>query len=317
MLKFVSLVPKKVRENYYVIDKIKYIDTDTLDIVTKEIKNKPYSFLNEATTRGNLDKDKLVGAEIFMPKGTTEFTDESVLLSAPIDGFGVYTRYYKRIGMSSTNSAVTSLEYTLDLNGECGLRIKAMYIPQICDVIIELLITSQEIHRTNVIYLNRNLIPLNIKSSGSVQLVNVDIIKSTYKYKFDSSPKFLNICSQGNIGFCGYLIENTIQIVHYFKTLSYIPTSEIKFMVLCKKAFYSEDTLVIPETIDYLLYEQIYAPESTSIKNLYICKDKPYTEDFLLNILSSFIDTKYIALLGLDSDKLRDMLLEYINVEFI
>lgn len=86
MLKFVSLVPKKVRENYYVIDKIKYIDTDTLDIVTKEIENKPYSFLNEATTRGNLDKDKLVGAEIFMPKGTTEFTDESVLLSAPIDG---------------------------------------------------------------------------------------------------------------------------------------------------------------------------------------------------------------------------------------
>jgi hypothetical protein len=53
------------------------------------------------------------------------------------------------------------------------------------------------------------------------------------------------------------------------------------------------------------------------MKNLYICKDKPYTEDFLLNILSSFIDTKYIALLGLDSDKLRDMLLEYINVEFI
>lgn len=53
------------------------------------------------------------------------------------------------------------------------------------------------------------------------------------------------------------------------------------------------------------------------MKNPYICKDEPYTEDFLLNILSSFIDTKYIALLGLDSDKLRDMLLEYINVEFI
>ena len=46
MLKFVSLVPKKVRKDYYVIDKIKYIDTDTLDIVTKEIENKPYSFLN-------------------------------------------------------------------------------------------------------------------------------------------------------------------------------------------------------------------------------------------------------------------------------
>lgn len=53
------------------------------------------------------------------------------------------------------------------------------------------------------------------------------------------------------------------------------------------------------------------------MKNLYICKDKPYTEDFLLNILSSFVDTKYIALLCLDVDGLRERLLDYINVEFI
>ena len=43
MFKFVSLVPKKVRKDYYVIDKIKYIDTDTLDILTVDIENKNYS----------------------------------------------------------------------------------------------------------------------------------------------------------------------------------------------------------------------------------------------------------------------------------
>lgn len=65
------------------------------------------------------------------------------------------------------------------------------------------------------------------------------------------------------------------------------------------------------------MYEQIYASEKTDTKSFYICKDKPYTDDFLLNILSSFIDTKYIALLGLDVDGLRERLLDYINVEFI
>jgi len=53
------------------------------------------------------------------------------------------------------------------------------------------------------------------------------------------------------------------------------------------------------------------------MKNLYTCKDKPYTEDFLLNILSSFTDTKYIILLGIDADELVERIIEYINVEFI
>lgn len=317
MLKFVSLVPKKVREDYYVIDKIKYIDTDTLSILTKDIENKDYSFVSYADTYGDLDKYNLVGKEIFMPKSGAELVDGCAILSVPIDGFGVFTRYNKRISISSTGSGVTSIEHTLDLNGQCGIRITGMYIPQICNVIIELLVTSQEIHYTNHIYLNHNLVPLSIKSSGNVQSVKGYDIKLWNRCKYDFSPKFLNICSQGNIGFCGYLIENTLQIVHKFTALDYVPTPSIKFMILCKNAFYSVNTLVIPETIDYLLYEQIHAPEKTDIKNLYICKDKPYTEDFLLNILSSFIDTKYIALLGLDSDKLRDMLLEYINVEFI
>lgn len=43
MFKFVSLVPKQVIEDSYVIDNIKYIDTDTLNILTKDIDNKDYS----------------------------------------------------------------------------------------------------------------------------------------------------------------------------------------------------------------------------------------------------------------------------------
>ena len=91
MLKFVSLVPKKVRKDYYVIDKIKYIDTDTLDLITEQIKNKPYTFLKEAKTRGNLDKDRLVGADIFMPMDIVDLNGENALLYVPIDGFGAFS----------------------------------------------------------------------------------------------------------------------------------------------------------------------------------------------------------------------------------
>lgn len=49
MFKFVSLVPKQVIEDSYVIDNIKYIDT--LNILTKDIDNKDYRL---STVRTNI-----------------------------------------------------------------------------------------------------------------------------------------------------------------------------------------------------------------------------------------------------------------------
>ena len=317
MLKFVSLVPKKVRKDYYVIDKIKYIDTDTLDLITEQIKNKPYTFLKEAKTRGNLDKDRLVGAEIFMPMDIVDLNGENALLYVPIDGFGAFSIRNEVLSISSVYTGVTSFSYSLNLLDKYSVRIRAMYIPRTCKVSIEILLSSSEIQKdNNIVLLSRDFAPLNIKSSGKVQYVFDFVIHDEYKFVFDYVPKFMT-CVGENKWFIGYLFNEMFQIVYEFTSEEYIPARDIKFIMLCKNSFYSVDTLVIPNTVDYLLYARIYAPDKTSIKNLYICKDKPYTEDFLLNILSSFIDTKYIALLGLDSDKLRDMLLEYINVEFI
>lgn len=291
---------------------VKYINLDTLEYSVVDIRTADIESLKISDRLIKLLKS-IKDKEVYLPDRNSVDDLSSELLGIPIDGFGCAESYPSgRITIREsilyfTNSVVFD-KYAYKLLIFYSLLNKSMHfgVSRIKNWSYKPFVEFNLDIVPFPSYYGRCVLQDSVITRGIVN-INVKCMSSLFELKANNT---------------GCIVNDKLQVLDKMPYSEYIVSPSIETLVAKRSILQKLETLVIPNTVEYLICDKIPNVGRTkpSISNIFISKDKHYTKPFLINLLEWFYlfeeESKSVSE-EYSLSEIVALLSKYLRVEFI
>ena len=309
-LEFLCVVPTYTGYECAILTHAKYIDLDTLEYSVLDIRAVDISLFNFPNKVVKV-LQSVIGKEVYLPSKDAIVDDKFSLWGIPIDGFGCaelsLRSYLVRESVMYYTNAVTGYDSSYKLLMFYNLVYKNIHFG--------VSLVRSKLYSPFVEF-DLNLVPLPIHYD-KYRLQYSAMTYGTVNMPVKSMDNLFIL----SLNSTGCVVSDRIQVLHKMPYKEYVVSPSIQTLVIATTVLSKIDTLVIPNTVEYLIYNKSYRNSTRpSINSLFIPYNKPYTKYFLSHILCYYymFESDNLSVDLEDSiDKVVGLLSKYMKVEFI